>query len=548
MYLRGLGFPSLSRINSSLAVTGLHRDLNHHLLPFLKMARISLVDWTCSHNRCINPLHHPYTLSITSPSRQTFIPFAWALAQKTLSQLKLSLLSTDSHYFVSGDVSIRHLYLLSLHFFPSTPNIPTRVFSNFKDHGFSLLSQFGLPSFSLSPQGPSFTFKLFTLSFPSSQFYLTCDFSLFLHWFPLLPSLILRLASPDPSLLFSPSTRQQIAETSVIAYATQSTSFPHRSPSSSFTTDASTITTGSPPHPSTTFTVLANNQAFVASLPPNRTIGILYGEAYAIAAASILARLHPHQITIHSDHLNSIQLLSSHPSTLSLKNNPARSIYRWILDIWQSMPHPPLLTHVRAHTSSNSLPSQLNRLADYLATSSNSLLLPPPSLPLPTFFMDSFVPYSTNFGFIENSLFSFCDSHLALSHAANLDTFHEPRPSACFNDTPPPSYPYTKAPSSYSMVVQLYLRSGQLDTLLSCAACLHDDHQPWCRFGCSYFEDPHHIFTTYHHFSSLQTSRALELHFNISTILQTSYLSSADRSFILARVQTLFSDSDIWPA
>ena len=130
------------------------------------MARISLVDWTCSHNRCINPLHHPYTLSITSPSRQTFIPFAWALAQKTLSQLKLSLLSTDSHYFVSGDVSIRHLYLLSLHFFPSTPNIPTRVFSNFKDHGFSLLSQFGLPSFSLSPQGPSFTFNCLLFLFP----------------------------------------------------------------------------------------------------------------------------------------------------------------------------------------------------------------------------------------------------------------------------------------------------------------------------------------------------------------------------------------------
>src|SRR5882762_5841250 len=77
---------------------------------------------------------------------------------------------------------------------------------------------------------------------------------------------------------------------------------------------------------------IANGNAFTASLPPSRTMGILHGEAYALLAASILARLHPQQITIFSDHLNSICLLSSHPSLISLKNNPARSLYRWILN------------------------------------------------------------------------------------------------------------------------------------------------------------------------------------------------------------------------
>ena len=102
---------------------------------------------------------------------------------------------------------------------------------------------------------------------------------------------------------------------------------------------------------------------FTASLPNNRTTGILHGEAYPIAAASILARLSPQSITIYSDHLNSIRLLTSHPSALSLKNNPALSLYRWILNIWDSMPRPPLLSHVRAHTSSLTIPSQLNRHA-----------------------------------------------------------------------------------------------------------------------------------------------------------------------------------------
>ena len=159
------------------------------------------------------------------------------------------------------------------------------------------------------------------------------------------------------------------------------------------------------------------------------------------------------------------------------------------------------------------------------------------------------IPFSTHFGYIESHLFSFCDSRFALSDAANLDTFHEPRPSsACFDNTSPPSYPYTKAPSSYSMIIQLYLHSGQLDTSLSRAVRLHDDQQPWCRFGCPVLEDPHHIFTRCSHFASLRTSWAADLLSDITTILQTSSISSATRSFVLLHIQNLFWDSDIWPA
>jgi hypothetical protein len=134
--------------------------------------------------------------------------------------------------------------------------------------------------------------------------------------------------------------------------------------------------------------------------------------------------------------------------------------------------------------------------------------------------------------------------------ATSLNTFHEPAPSSlCFDSTPPPPYPYTRAASSYSMVVQLYLRSGQLDTSLSRAARLKDDPQPWCRFGCCCFEDPHHIFVRCPHFSPLRVLRASELCSSIDRILQTTSVPTADRLFILDRVSDLFLDSDTtWPA
>ena len=91
-----------------------------------------------------------------------------------------------------------------------------------------------------------------------------------------------------------------------------------------------------------------------------------------------------------------------------------------------------------------------------------------------------------------------------------------------------------------------------------------DTSQPsaerWCiqwhwwvchKITCCLFEDPHHIFTLCPHFTHLRTSRASDLHSHITLILPTSSVSPATRSFIVdrvIRVQSLFSDSDVWPA
>ncbi|KAF9530624.1 hypothetical protein CPB83DRAFT_763031, partial [Crepidotus variabilis] len=63
----GLGFPSLARINASIAVSGLARDLNHHIPAYRTMAMITLQDWMCDKNNCKYPLHPP---SSKAPSHQ----------------------------------------------------------------------------------------------------------------------------------------------------------------------------------------------------------------------------------------------------------------------------------------------------------------------------------------------------------------------------------------------------------------------------------------------------------------------------------------------
>lgn len=150
---------------------------------------------------------------------------------------------------------------------------------------------------------------------------------------------------------------------------------------------------------STTFAVTTAGSVFAASLQPfGHLTNILHGEVYGLVAASLLSQdlSHPH---IFSDHLNSVNFLSTSPSTLSLKNNPARSLYRWLLHIWSSS-RKPLLSHVRAHTDHTDIASTLNRIVDHFASASQHFSPPPSCVPVPTFFMDSFLLFSPSVGFV----------------------------------------------------------------------------------------------------------------------------------------------------
>jgi hypothetical protein len=53
----GFDFPSICRMNASIAVEGILRDLNHHIPAYATMARTTHADWTCTKiSGCIDPL------------------------------------------------------------------------------------------------------------------------------------------------------------------------------------------------------------------------------------------------------------------------------------------------------------------------------------------------------------------------------------------------------------------------------------------------------------------------------------------------------------
>ncbi|KAI0262979.1 hypothetical protein BGY98DRAFT_1048283, partial [Russula aff. rugulosa BPL654] len=110
-------------------------------------------------------------------------------------------------------------------------------------------------------------------------------------------------------------------------------------------------------------------------------------------------------------------------------------------------------------------------------------------VPLPTFLMDRFTPYLPPFNYIESHLPNLLNSLLASRSFFNSSFAPLHILSPLLHDpSPPPLHPYTRASSSFSAVVQLYTRSGQLPTNLSRATRFHSGDS-FCRFGCRSLED-----------------------------------------------------------
>jgi hypothetical protein len=142
--LHGFEFPSIRHINASIAVDGLARDLNHHIKAYRNMALITLADWTCQINDCINPLVEPGILKDFSRCLHfNTIPAAWIIAQKVMGSFKppLRLCSTDQSYVLNGEVSISHCLKILKTRDDSTPS-GTAAYS-LRAAGFKLTNQLG---------------------------------------------------------------------------------------------------------------------------------------------------------------------------------------------------------------------------------------------------------------------------------------------------------------------------------------------------------------------------------------------------------------------
>ena len=114
----GFGFISVSCFNDASAVSGVLRDLNHHIPLFHCMARITLADWQCSLTKCIFPFSHN-GLCISYRLSRPSIPIHFTLAHQVLCSLKLNILPTEQSACVSGEISIIHV----AHQLPNSPHI-----------------------------------------------------------------------------------------------------------------------------------------------------------------------------------------------------------------------------------------------------------------------------------------------------------------------------------------------------------------------------------------------------------------------------------------
>ncbi|KAF5382556.1 hypothetical protein D9615_002847 [Tricholomella constricta] len=562
--LRGFDFPSVVLLNSALATAGIQRDLNHHLLPFRQMARVTLSDWACQFNGCVSPLAVKHPLRHPSPHFiSKHLPVAWVVARAALADLDLSVLPTDLSHVLDGSIHILHLYNLcraQSSFNLPQDFIPIRTFANFARYGFTLLRHFGQWTYHPSLLLPVAFQPLpnFTHSNPC----LRRDWPLFTTWLQLLFHFLPDLSYPDPLLLLPRPARQALSENLLIQHLSHAPPlFQHHAPDNLYASDASMISVPFTPRyssSSVTFAVVANGSVLTLSLSNFRnSASILAGEAYGVAAAYVLAlhrHSHPSQdqtVILYSDHLASVKTVTSARLSPphSLARKPSRSLYRWILDLnFRSLQLGLTidLQHVKAHTTSSSTPAQLNRLADHAATSAQKSLIPIPPAPLTTFCMDDFSIFSATDGWVETDLSRYVQRSLAFSFFSHNPLLNH-YSSLLYDHRAPPNFPYTRSTSSFSAVVQLYLRAHQLDTQSRLTARLRSSEQPYCRFGCQTLEDARHIFVRCPRFSTLREDANKTIVSATSTLFDVYGVPAQYQSCTLEHACNISHDSQSWP-
>ncbi|KAK0229128.1 hypothetical protein EDD85DRAFT_741369, partial [Armillaria nabsnona] len=511
--LHGFDFPSVSHLNRVAAVNGLLRDLNHHIGTFQNMAHITFADWTCQLNHCVFPFHGA-SLNTSFMRQQNGLPFQWRLAHDTMCKNGLSVRNMDISFLFHGDVSLRHLNrTLAPHLI-----LPPQFITNLANAGLTHL--FDIASFSIDPFNPT-VLRLQPHSNVLFQNATTRAQEQWLQTSQWLSTLTLN----DLPLWFlglPPRLRMQKAHDLINAYYAFS---PHKPFPSSispgiFASDASML----PAAPSfrhqrsVTLSSISHSSALAMNLDCFRTSAWVYhGETYGLIASTI----HQYNLPPPPPHL------PSSPSHYTDHLNSSRII--------DSAIHLPPLSH-----QWSSLPA--NALADHLASGSQYLQLRPPPAPLPTFFMDSFMLYSPNDGYVETSISSYLPSVLTSALYSSPDF----RPATTmllpfYDQHTPPDHPYLRASSAYSALVQLYARSDQLDTTYT-RFRRFGNISPMCVSGCDALETVHHVFV------SCPVYHAFRQHATQTLITETSrILDSAEVPLLICRsflqiIRRLFED------
>ena len=547
--LHGFDFPSIRRINASIAVDGLARDLNHHIPAYRNMALITLADWTCSLNNCVHPLAEPgISKDFSRRTHFNTIPAAWIIAQKEMGSMKppLCLLPTDQCHILKGDVSISHcLKLLKTHNH-SLPSGSTAY--SLRIAGIRLIKQLG----TWRPLNLKMIFNPFNIDDQLPAHHRTTS-AVKTNWIKATSALaqsdITSLCYGSTDLLIEPLTRRDNAEHYINALS-KTCKFPSSTLSHNnrtWATDGSMIPASSTISDLKHVTAAATGPATLVLCVPHRNASILQGEQLGLIIALVLAQS-PSQI--YTDHLNSTMLIDDSSTAVNqerrLRSMNGRSYYRWILDLLTRKAA--TITYTKAHTSDTTLDAALNREADHYASLAQKHISSIPIAPIPTFYMDPYTFYREPDGWIESSLRYYIDHFSAKATANRLALLPKHRMTTWLYDlNPPPPWVYTKAASAYTALVQLYARSGQLPTaqgMFQKKTTLSQN----CRFGCPDTESPHHVFVECPRYSELRSKEIDSLVLSIEKRMLEAKLVPDDQALLLQSAKSLFSDSEtVWP-
>ncbi|KAJ7104689.1 hypothetical protein C8R44DRAFT_640066 [Mycena epipterygia] len=229
-----------------------------------------------------------------------------------------------------------------------------------------------------------------------------------------------------------------------------------------------------------------------------------------------------------------------------LRRMNGRSYYRWIRALVLEKDID--ITHAKGHADELTIPSIMNYEADHYASRSQKYIKMVPTAPLPTFFMDDYTFYSERDGWIESNIRSLVNSIMAQNTSDELAIGHHQRMlTAIYEQRPPPEFPYTRAYSAYSALVQLYARSGQLAVadVLNGRGKIDDDR---CRFGCEAVEDAHHLFVECDRYKEWRRKAAEELTKKTELKLTEQGVEEGARKDLLTAVKFMFDyNEQIWP-
>ncbi|GJE97002.1 hypothetical protein PsYK624_132120 [Phanerochaete sordida] len=397
----GLDFPSISRLNDSAAVTGMLRDLNHHVPAFANMSRITLADWTCQLNNCIFPLDSPLTRSFTRS--RNVLPTAWITAYDVLRATGTAICATDMSYIYAGDVALRHL----VRNHPQSLAPSSHAITNLERAGYTRLHHLARwdPGHIGLPEMPLLTIHTH-LPHALSRYAAYRDWPAVRAWLQrlTLPVLVdglrgaLTIARLPPAndplpewsaactaahrrwmLALPREMRRAWLERLIDAFITASPGAPLPPRFAGvLASDGSAVSRGGD-NSHVTFAATSTAGTLLAEIDPSSAASSLHAEIYGLVVATLLAeRLPDPQCTLYTDHLNSVRFLQGNQSVpptarlLQTAPQPGHALYAWLLAILQRTDRSPAITYTRAHTASRSIPALANKVVDHLASHAHS--------------------------------------------------------------------------------------------------------------------------------------------------------------------------------